>query len=1142
MPRSRQGAGKKGAGELQLKVFLAGRIAVEADAVVIDEGRFPGRQGRLLFAYLVAEHGRPVPRDELAEALWGESPPATWEKALTVVVSKLRGLVTDIGLDGSTVLTGAFGCYRLELPEGSWVDVIVAANAAQEAEGALAAGDLEEARDAATLAESLVRHPFMPGEEGTWVEEQRRALADVRGRALATLTDACLQSGDASAAVKWAEQTIALAPFRETGYRRLMEGHIAAGNRAEALRVYEQCRRLLAEELGSYPSPETESIYRDLLEAPAPTSVAVAAETPALDVAPVANAERRSKSRVVGLASRKRVAVVTLTVAVTAAAAVGSLATRSPGKAQAAAAANSVAAIDTGSNRLVADVPVGNGPTSVAAGEGSVWVANSLDGTVSRVDPATGGVVQRIDVGDDPGGIAVGHDAVWVANSRDATVSRIDPQTNREVQAIPVGVTPTALAVDGATVWVTSAEERSVSRIDAVHGRVVDRIPTGALGRGIAVGGGSVWVTDESSRSVVRIDSRSGRVVQTVSVGNGPTGIAFGDDAVWVANSLDGTVSRIDATAGRVTATILVGEGPDGIAVGSGDVWVTGEFSEEISRIDSAENRVAERIPIANRPKGIALWEDRVWLAVQASGAESSRRATRRRRERVDSGTHRPELQELGRDDLLAQRRLRRPRRPSAARRQRGRPDRAEPRGSAADGDRRRNAVPLPTAARYPLLGWVAREGERLPARVRAGDPRGSNRARMAASARRRRAHARGGRGAAISARAFEPTMPPARSSSNCGGLRTSSCGISRFLPPIPAGTPDRDQGVRPVPSTGPYMIESYVPDRVLRLVRNPYFRVWSRSARPDGFPDEIVFRLNRAFETSVSAVERGRVDVGAVSLEHTESILALEDFKARYPSQYRIYQEPATVLAFLNTTQPPFDDVRVRQAVNYAVDRAAVSGSYAPGFAEPTCQLRPPGTVGFRRYCPYTAAPSDTGEWRAPDLARARRLVAASGTRGMTVMVWTYPGFWEAGARGAVRALESLGYRATIRRAENLDTYIAKVTDQKTRGVQAGMIGWYGVPRTADSLLTLLRCNPPDFSFFCDRRLDTRIDRALKMQAHDPDAVVATWARIERDIVDLAPWVPLFTPAHIALFSERVGNHQYSPEWRLLYDQLWVR
>src|SRR5438128_12692495 len=117
---------------LQLKVFIAGRVAVETNGVVIDERRFPGRQARLLFAYLVAERGRPVPRDELAEALWGEAPPATWEKALSVIVSKLRGLLAERGMDSTNALTGAFGCYRLDLPQGSWVDVLEAADAAQD--------------------------------------------------------------------------------------------------------------------------------------------------------------------------------------------------------------------------------------------------------------------------------------------------------------------------------------------------------------------------------------------------------------------------------------------------------------------------------------------------------------------------------------------------------------------------------------------------------------------------------------------------------------------------------------------------------------------------------------------------------------------------------------------------------------------------------------------------------------------------------------------------------------------------------------------------------------------------------------------------------------------------------------------------
>jgi len=223
---------------LRLKVFLTGRVAAEANGRVLNEARFPGRQGRLLFVYLVAARSRPGPRDELADAIWGESPPATWEKALTVIASKLRGLVAEDGI----TLTNAFGCYRLDLPEGTWVDLFAAASGAQDAEEALAAGELDQARAAAESAESLARPPFLPGEDGAWVEQKRHDLTDIRERALSVLADACLRAGAGPEAAKWAEELIALSPFREAGYRRLMEAHVVAGNRAEALQVYERCR------------------------------------------------------------------------------------------------------------------------------------------------------------------------------------------------------------------------------------------------------------------------------------------------------------------------------------------------------------------------------------------------------------------------------------------------------------------------------------------------------------------------------------------------------------------------------------------------------------------------------------------------------------------------------------------------------------------------------------------------------------------------------------------------------------------------------------------------------------------------------------------------------------------------------------
>ncbi len=76
-----------------VRVSLTERVRIEAGGAVVEEAHLPGRQGRLVFAYLVAAQGRPVPRDELAEALWGDVPPATWEKALSLLISKLRGLL-----------------------------------------------------------------------------------------------------------------------------------------------------------------------------------------------------------------------------------------------------------------------------------------------------------------------------------------------------------------------------------------------------------------------------------------------------------------------------------------------------------------------------------------------------------------------------------------------------------------------------------------------------------------------------------------------------------------------------------------------------------------------------------------------------------------------------------------------------------------------------------------------------------------------------------------------------------------------------------------------------------------------------------------------------------------------------------------
>jgi YVTN family beta-propeller protein len=1080
-----------------------------------------GKQ-RAVLALLLLRAGEVVSTDHLIDALWAERPPASALNSVHIYVSQLRKALRNGRLE-----TRGRG-YLLAL-EPEQLDLGRFERLLGEGRALLAGGESERAAQALRAALALWRGPPLSDfASEPFAHGEIARLDELRLAAFEERIEADLALGRHAELVPELEALVREHPLRERLRAQLMLALYRSGRQAEALDAYQQARRMLAEELGLEPGRTLQELEGAILRQDAQL------DPPSQAATPLARARRRSGILIA------TGAVLLLSAAIAVA---GIELTRGDSPGLSSASANSVAAIDASSNRLVAEVPVGNGPTSVAVGEGSVWVTNARDRSVSRIDPPTRSVLQRIDVGGDPSGIVVGAGAVWVANSLDGTVSRIDPGTNREVKAIPVGVTPTALAVGGGALWVTSAEERSVTRIDVVRGRVIERIPTGALGRGIAVGGGSVWITDGSSRSVVRIDARRGTIEQAVSVGNGPTGVAFGDGSVWVANSLDGTVSRIDPRTNRVTATIPVGEGPDGIAVGSGVVWVSGEFSEAIARIDPAESRVVERIPIVNRPKGLALSGDHVWFAVQPSGAghRGGRLVIAARGLIVGSidptfwiweGT--TKSLSTAYDGLVG-----------PARRS----------GSEGTQIVPNLAISLPA---------ITAGGTRYAFQLRRGI-RYSNGALVKASDFRRTferffRHPEIGWEVEVPIVGADACNRRPRSCDLSRGIRTDDASGTivfhlrrphgRFLRdlsvlsvPIPRGTPNRDMGTRPVPSTGPYMIESYVPGRALTLVRNPYFRVRSRAARPDGFPDEIEFRLGGP-SGGVTAVERGRVDLATVDEESAEDLNALEDFRARYPSQFHAHTEQGTVFIFLNTRHPPFDDVQVRRAVNYAVDRAAISRSYRAGFAKPTCQLRPPGTVGFRRYCPYTAAPSRTGEWKAPDLTLARRLVAASGTQGMRVAVWTSPGFWEPVAEGAVRALKELGYRASIRRAEDFDAYVAKANDKKTRGVQAGVMGQYGIARTPSSVLTLLRCSLDDLSFFCDRRVDAQMARALEIDATDPDAdaTVALWARIERDLVDRSPWVPVFTPTHASIVSKRVGNYQYNPEWRLLLDQLWVR
>jgi DNA-binding SARP family transcriptional activator len=249
-----------------VRVYLTGRVSLETAGQLIAPDQFPGQQGRVAFAYLTIERGRPVTLEELAEALWPGNMPAAWESALRAIVSKLRSLIAKPDVCGSSTLMSARGSYELRLPPDAWVDIEAAADAIHDAEAALRKGNPALAYGPSAVAHHIARRPFLAGEQGPWIESQRDRLRDILLRALEVRTEVYLWNSEHTLALRAAKDLITLEPLREAGHRLVIRAHATVGNTAEALQAYERCRKLIARELGVDPSPQTKAVYESVLQ------------------------------------------------------------------------------------------------------------------------------------------------------------------------------------------------------------------------------------------------------------------------------------------------------------------------------------------------------------------------------------------------------------------------------------------------------------------------------------------------------------------------------------------------------------------------------------------------------------------------------------------------------------------------------------------------------------------------------------------------------------------------------------------------------------------------------------------------------------------------------------------------------------
>jgi YVTN family beta-propeller protein len=850
--------------------------------------------------------------------------------------------------------------------------------------------------------------------------------------------------------------------------------------------------------------------------------------------------------------SRRRVLAVTAVIVAAAGAVLGVLLTRggtTSAGASGPVAANAVGVIDAKSGRIVSQIPVGIAPSGVAAGPDAVWVTNADDDSVSRIDPQTNEVRQTIRVGGGPAGVASSEDAVWVANGLAGTVSRIDPQTNQVTQTITVGNGPSGVTYGEKAVWVANSADGTISRLDPATGRVTLTVPAVVGSAGVAVGFGRVWVVSPSSERLVALDSHSGEVLDRIGVGVDPAAVTAGAGAVWVANRADGTVSKVDPRANAVTDTVQVGRSPDGIAAGPDGVWVSNGGDGTLTRIDPSSDAVVSTVRLANPPQGLALSPRGVYVAVRSSGQEhrggTLRVVTDGALDFIDPALAYTAdswgILTTTNDGLVGFRRV------GGVRGTQLVPDLAVSLPTATDGGRA-YTFQLRPGIRYSTGSPVEPEDIRaeLERVLGIGKPVSGGRQLF---------------GGIVGA---DRCTPPGKTCDLSRGIVTNSVArtvtfhltapdpdfLTKLALPfafaVPADTPARDVGTQPVPATGPYMIGAYRNKRFVKLVRNPRFHQWSSDAQPDGYPEAVTItwsgRTNPA--ALARAVERGAADV-ALGLSPPLSKQQLDLLALRYSSQLRLSTGAATSYFFLNTRVPPFDDVRVRRAVNYAFDRQAFAALLGRAFA-PTCQILPPNFPGYRRTCPYLPG-------GLAGLDKARQLVRNSGTTGARVIVWV-PEPVAVQGRYMVSVLDALGYRAslkTVRPVPDIVAYFDKVLDSRVRA-QIGYTGWVSDYPSDLSFLreefgcaAFVEASPQlssDPSGFCDRSIDTQMAHATLVQAQDPPAAIALWQRVEQEILAKAPVVPTYNGRSVDFVSRRIGNYQFHPQFFALLDQLWVK
>jgi peptide/nickel transport system substrate-binding protein len=555
---------------------------------------------------------------------------------------------------------------------------------------------------------------------------------------------------------------------------------------------------------------------------------------------------------------------------------------------------------------------------------------------------------------------------------------------------IPNG--PGVVATHGNSVWVAPSTGL-LTRLNASTGKVGQHMDPNASPAGIAIGDGAVWLTDNEADNVTRVDPTG--VLTPIAVGNGPTGITVGAGGVWVVDSFDDTVVRIDPGTRSVTATIPVGPSPAGIAVGAGSVWVANSGDGTVTRINPHTDRVQATIAVGGSPQALTVADGRIWVTVDAQSIEPNHGGS-------GSGT----LKIVSSYDV----------------------DSMDPALASAPLSQELLYATCAQLVNYPDKPGLA--GSRLTAEVAQSLPARSGDGRTYTFKIRPGFRFSPPSNQPVTAQTYkqsiERTLNPgmhgffAQYLADVVGARAYMAGkashiagviasqdtltihllapapdfLSRIALPafcaVPSNTPINRKGVRAIPSAGPYYVASYTPGQGVVLARNPNYH-GSRLHHFARIELAVGISARRAF----AQIEAGTADYTDLSFYSSPALAPLAvRLAARYGprspaakrgrQQYFVNPELQLDYFDLNTHRTLFSEVRVRQAVNYAIDRRALArlGDWFQPLPErPTDHYLPPGMPGFRSAHIYPIT---------PDIVKARALIQQAHAGGRTAILDT--------------------------------------------------------------------------------------------------------------------------------------------------------